>query len=84
MTITDIERRALEIMSKVEFIRCAHLGDELWPKSLGGSNPMSRPAGAVLARLRKKGFIEDHWDKFAERTDSRITAAGREAIGETK
>ena len=65
MELTDAERRALEMVKLRGPVTCAQLGDCLWPDAKGSSTcPMARSAGAVLARLQKKGLVRNKPDDF--------------------
>lgn len=59
--LTDPEIAMLRALVLMGPSKCSKLGDQLWPDSKGSNScPMARPAGALLARMRKKGLTT--WD----------------------
>ncbi len=61
--LSESEAKALIYVIKYGSITCANLGQELWGKPGRGncSCPWARPAGAVIKKLRARGFVErDH------------------------
>lgn len=79
--LTEIEARVLLAIAKYGPVSCANLGDELWStKRVGGncSCPYARPAGAVVKKLRQRGFVERHWVSGDPRTLYKATRAGEQ------
>jgi hypothetical protein len=60
--LSQSEARALLAVVKYVAITCANLGAELWGKAGRGncSCPWARPAGAVIKKLRARGFVDRH------------------------
>ena len=61
--LSEAEARALLVIVKNVCITCANLGDYLWnTKRVAGncSCPYARPAGAIVKKLRARGFVERH------------------------
>jgi len=60
--LSKSEARALLAVVKYVALTCANLGAELWGKR-GRANcscPWARPAGAVIKKLRARGFVDRH------------------------
>lgn len=77
--LSKAEARALLFIVKHVYTTCANLGDELWGKRKIAGNcscPFARPAGAVIKKLRERGFVERHWVKGDHRTLFTATRAG--------
>ena len=61
--LSAAEARALLFIVKYVYTTCANLGAELWGNDRGPSNcscPYARPAGAVVKKLRARGFVDRH------------------------
>lgn len=73
--------RALAMVIRLGRTTCAILGDQLWHKGGRGncSCPFARPAGAVIAKLRKRGLVERCSDSNEVLTFYRATTAGHRA-----
>jgi len=63
--LSEVEARVLNAIAKMNDIAtCASIGDWIWPPARGSSScPYARAAGAVVARLVRKGFVERSVDK---------------------
>lgn len=60
--MTEIEKRALEFLSSPR--SCTEVGEHLWADAGRKNSPRqswARPAGALLARLRRKGLVRKCW-----------------------
>ena len=81
--LTPIDAEALAIIVKRGPISCANLGDALWygktERRYGNcSCPFARPAGKVVARLRRLGLVcpEDRGLKYEATARGRAVHAG--------
>lgn len=57
--LSEIEARVLNAIAKLnDHATCASIGSLVWPSARGSSScPHARPAGAVVARLQRKGYV---------------------------
>ncbi len=80
--LSESEARALLIIVKHGYVSCANLGNDLWHK--GGrdncSCPFARPAGAVIKKLRARGFVERHHSAHDPRTLYTATRLGEKHL----
>lgn len=80
--LSEAEARALFALVKHVYMTCAVLGAQLWgTKNLSNcSCPWARPAGAVIKKLKARGFVERHYVMGDHRTLYRATRAGEEHL----
>ncbi len=76
--LTESEARALLVIVKHVYISCANLGEELWhkPGRANCSCPWARPAGAVVKKLRARGFVDRYRVDGDSRTFYKATRIG--------
>ena len=80
MTLSRTETLALLVLVRHGPITCANLGATLWNKKRVAGNcscPHARPAGAVIKRLRERGYAERYRIDGDPRTLYRATWRGR-------
>lgn len=83
MVLTDIQRRALELLAKQSRrMRPGEIGSELWD-GFRAPQCYARPAGKVLKRLEELGLVRWESREHELRGDWgwRITERGRDVLG---
>lgn len=88
MTLSDTQRKALEIMSDGETHGGAMFGYKVFgdEKKNGGTRAAQgagRIAGGLLAKMAQAGLVE-RWGDAHSHSRYRITRAGRAALGAAK
>ena len=80
--LSESEARALLALVKHVYASCATLGEMLWGKPGRGncSCPWARPAGAVVKRLRARGFVDRHRVQGDPRTLYKATWRGEKHL----
>lgn len=92
MSLTEAQRKALEIIRQHPSIRPADFAERMWPDSDGhqryhkcGPKGVTRggmmavAAGGFLGKLRRAGFIQRGTQRFCE-TECYLTHEGRKAL----
>lgn len=87
IVLSESEARGLLALVKHVYMTCANLGEELWgnrPVSRNSSCPFARPAGAVVKRLRARGFVDQYHVVGDPRTFYKATWRGEKHLREDR
>ena len=85
-TLTPLRRRILARLEQAGDMDIQEIGFEFSANPRGLSTVFKHPAaatrfgGMLTAPMKKAGWVEEGWERFAWRRKLRITAKGREAL----
>jgi hypothetical protein len=77
--LTPAQALVVLFLLKYPRSRCSEVGAHLWGDQLTNPQSFARPAGAILAHLRKKGIIARAFSYKGEPKCFYLTSAGHRA-----